>query len=661
VFLATGALLAPAARSAPPALPATVPYQGVLLDAGGAPRTGSVDLTLRIYDAIVGGTLLYKQLTTAVPLTDGVFSVTLGPMGSATDAPANPLTTSLADALAGDVGATSPSRFLEITVGTTGALARTQIVSVPYALHAGSAATATTADSATTATTANDVTTVNGVPSAVLSQLFAHVDFDGGEPPNDSPLEGVADADGDGVANFLEPDNDADGLSDVAEFADGTDLNLVTPVVSGVNPLGVYASLTTTVTVSGQNFAPGLSVAFGSETPPPTDLTATSFKVAVGPQSAGPANVVVTLANGESDSFTGAFFFDFPPTGIHGLALPADAQLSLDVTGLSSPLVGGVGQVALDLGPDGDFDVVALANSNDGTLAAGFAPGNQPAVLRCKPTDPFHCDVQLIRDADAVPTTFEAATFVEKLANGTSPNIPIIKGPSFAYDPAGRPVLGYVKFASFIHAVAVSRDANGDGDFADTGEIQNLGTIGNSRADGGDLAIDSAGRPAYAFLDTGAGVLKVAYDRSGDGDFSDTMGGNPETFTAASGSVTCFGVSFDDGARLAMVWDAGAGTKLARDANADGDFADAGEVIDLAAGPAQGCDVDGAASGGLAVAHDGDDLRLLVDRDDDGSFSGTGENVVLAPAGSGTHPVRVRQGGIRAVATGTSFYVDPLP
>jgi hypothetical protein len=124
------------------------------------------------------------------------------------------------------------------------------------------------------------------------------------------------------------------------------------------------------------------------------------------------------------------------------------------------------------------------------------------------------------------------------------------------------------------------------------------------------------------------------------------VGGNPETFTAASGSVTCFGVSFDDGARLAMVWDAGAGTKLARDANADGDFADAGEVIDLAAGPAQGCDVDGTATGGLAVAHDGDDLRLLIDRDDDGSH---GRTNVCSPAGSGAS---VRAPARQAVATG---------
>ena len=253
VFLAAAALLAAPARSAPPALPATVPYQGVLLDSGGAPRTGTVDLTLRIYDAITGGTLLYKQVTPGVPLTDGVFSVTLGPTGSATDAPANPLTTLLADALAGDLGATSPSRFLEITVGTTGALARTQIVSVPYALHAGSADTATSAQSATTA---DDVTSVNGIPSEVLSQIYANVDFDGQQPPNDDPAEGVADADGDGVANFLDPDNDADGLSDGTELAAGTNLNLVTPVVSSVSPLGLYSNLTSTVTISGQNFQP---------------------------------------------------------------------------------------------------------------------------------------------------------------------------------------------------------------------------------------------------------------------------------------------------------------------------------------------------------------------------------------------------------------------
>ena len=71
---------------------------------------------------------------------------------------------------------------------------------------------------------------VDGVPSSVLSGIFEHVDFDGGAPPNTSPLEGVGDVDGDGSANFLDPDNDADGIADGRGGRPrSTNVNLITP------------------------------------------------------------------------------------------------------------------------------------------------------------------------------------------------------------------------------------------------------------------------------------------------------------------------------------------------------------------------------------------------------------------------------------------------
>ncbi len=125
-----------AGRAESPAVPGMITYQGVLLDSQGEPHTGTTDLTIRIYDALTSGVLLYVQEFTGTPLSDGVFTVVLGPTGSATDLPDDPLTTGLADALAGDPGPTAPSRFLEVTVGATGALSRTQILTVPYALDA---------------------------------------------------------------------------------------------------------------------------------------------------------------------------------------------------------------------------------------------------------------------------------------------------------------------------------------------------------------------------------------------------------------------------------------------------------------------------------------------------------------------------------------------
>jgi hypothetical protein len=145
------------AQGAEPELPDRISYQGVLLDSLGAPRTGLVDLTVRIYDeGLGGGTLLYLQHFTGVALSAGVFSVEIGPTGASTDTPDDPLTTSLGEALAGDLAATGPQRFLEVTVGSEGALSRTQIMLVPYALRAESAASADTAFTAVTALTALD-------------------------------------------------------------------------------------------------------------------------------------------------------------------------------------------------------------------------------------------------------------------------------------------------------------------------------------------------------------------------------------------------------------------------------------------------------------------------------------------------------------------------
>src|SRR4030042_1308637 len=108
----------------PPGGPGSLPYQALPLAGLGQPRTGSVDLVARVWDAVIGGTLVYKQSFPAVALADGVFTVQLGPTGEGSDAPANPLTTDLGTALAGDSGATSPVRFLAVTVGSAGALER---------------------------------------------------------------------------------------------------------------------------------------------------------------------------------------------------------------------------------------------------------------------------------------------------------------------------------------------------------------------------------------------------------------------------------------------------------------------------------------------------------------------------------------------------------
>ena len=283
-------LVAVAAVALPPATPERISYQGVLFDDQGQPRTGSVDLTLRIYDGLLAGTLIYAQSFTGVPLTDGVFTVELGPAGDALDGATLPLTTSLRDGLTTDLGV-GAERFLSVSVGGQGPISRTQILSAPSALQAA------TAD---TAVTALDTASVGGLSSVFVTQLFEHGNSDGGGPLNNDPAEGLGDTDGDGLANFIDPDNDDDSLSDAFETSQGSDINLVTPIVTGTSPPSALAGEVTTVSVQGSNFEPGLSVVFGSQSPSPTNVTATSFDVVVGPQIPVAVPVQVTLPNGST-------------------------------------------------------------------------------------------------------------------------------------------------------------------------------------------------------------------------------------------------------------------------------------------------------------------------------------------------------------------------
>ncbi len=738
-FALAFALLAGApAAAAPPVTPQQMTYQGVLLDDLGQPRTGSVDLTLRVYDALVGGILIYKQTFFGVPLTDGVFSVPLGPTGSPTDTPANPLTTSLSAALGGDVGATGPQRFLETTVGTDGALARTQILTVPYALRADSAASA---DTAALATTALDAQNVNGLDATVMTEIFEHFNFDAG-PPNDDPSEGLGDTDGDGAANFVDPDNDDDGISDADEVAQGSNINLVTPMVSGFAPASAPGTATTTVTVNGANFEPGLTVVFGSETPTPTNLTSTSFDVQVGPQLSGSKTVHATISNGETG--TGSFPF-FPPT-ISGL-LPASAasfatttvtvsgtdfvpglsvafgiqnptptnvtsgsfdvqvgpqpsgakpvevsfpngdvvtssftftqtqvdnpvalnpvtQMTLDLFGSGQVIVGGMQQYAVDT--DGDMDPELLVpfptEKANGQLAVAWGPAGAAAGLRCRSTGGGACSVELVRDQDADFQLEDGeATQIELAANPGQ-----VWSPSLAFDPSGRPVAGYV-LRRFQGTATVAHDRDGDGLFSGTNERVAIESFTGAGAKNlGQVDVDGSGRAAYAYFrddsfDDANDAVRVAYDRNGDGDFADTVSGNPELATvAAVTGVVCVGATFDPAGRLAVIYGTSASAPLvARDLNGDGDFADAGETTAIAAAPAAACAISGGTGQNLVAVHNAAGLRMLVDANNDGDFADLNEDVSIDPAGGSFQHLALRvRNGLAFVATDDAILLE---
>jgi len=622
--LAASALANPGA-AAPPTVPAALPYQGLLLDALGQPRTGNVDLTIRIYDALLGGTLVYKQTLSAVALASGVFTVQLGPSGDANDTPVNPLTTSLATALAGDAGPSLPARFLEVTVGTDGPLTRTQILTSAYALRASSAATADSATTAQTATTAQNASNVGGIDAGFVQQLWHNFNADGGGPPNDDPREGLADVDGDGLANFIDPDNDNDGVPDVQEIADGTDINLVSPRITGVTPNSAFFTDTLNVTVQGSGFLPGLTVQFGSQTPTATNVTTNSFQVQVGPQSSGAVNVAVANSNGEHWAKPQAFNFidsisDGVPLGVNQTTLVAKPGTTIvALGGLKTYGVGSSAEAQFSLG----------SRDPNGQIAVAFAPNGAVAGLRCRDLGTT-CTVEILVDSNGDKNLEdETGIPIETLSTPLNPSIISAK---LAADPSGHWVAGYVRRDAAQPEVVVAHDLNGDGDFADPNElvtvVSGLGGLGVTGIVATALAVDSAGHVAYVYPTNTGPALRVAWDRNGDGDFADTIGGNPELSTLASvPTPTCIGATFDGSDRLAVVYGANSVTTLARDLNGDGDFADPGESV-VIAGSSTACDVAFKPGQPLAVIHNaGGNIHLLLDKNGDGDFADAGEDL----------------------------------
>jgi hypothetical protein len=106
------------ALNAPGPSATTVNYQGRLADDAGVPLTGTYGMSFALYDAATGGTLIWgPENHTAVPVSDGLFSVGLGSQTSG----GIPTTTWNGD------------RYLEITVDGETLAPRELIRSVPIA------------------------------------------------------------------------------------------------------------------------------------------------------------------------------------------------------------------------------------------------------------------------------------------------------------------------------------------------------------------------------------------------------------------------------------------------------------------------------------------------------------------------------------------------
>ncbi len=104
-------------------VPNEINLQGRLLDTGGSAVAGPVNLTVRIYDSLTMGTLIYQEDHAGTPLDDGVFELVIGTGSSPV----------------GFFGATTFSdsdRFLELVVNGSSLQPRQPFRSVPYAFVA---------------------------------------------------------------------------------------------------------------------------------------------------------------------------------------------------------------------------------------------------------------------------------------------------------------------------------------------------------------------------------------------------------------------------------------------------------------------------------------------------------------------------------------------
>jgi len=150
----------------------TVNYQGRLADSDGAPLDGSYGMSFALYDALSGGGMVWgPENYTAVPVSEGLFSVGLGSLTG------GGIPTSVWD---GD-------RYLEITVGGETLSPRELIRSVPIAGMAltvpdGAIGTAQIADGAVT----SDKLASGGLPEAVLDGTMKPVFIQAGQIPNTS-------------------------------------------------------------------------------------------------------------------------------------------------------------------------------------------------------------------------------------------------------------------------------------------------------------------------------------------------------------------------------------------------------------------------------------------------------------------------------------------
>src|SRR5277367_2873866 len=118
---------APLAASASTAVPALVPFSGVITEPDGKPVSGETAITFLIFKDQEGGEPLFAETQTVTPDASGHYKVQLG--------------ATLANGLPADLFATGEARWLEVQAAGQPLPPRVLMASVPYALKAADSST----------------------------------------------------------------------------------------------------------------------------------------------------------------------------------------------------------------------------------------------------------------------------------------------------------------------------------------------------------------------------------------------------------------------------------------------------------------------------------------------------------------------------------------
>jgi hypothetical protein len=228
----------PIAASAPTAVPALVPYNGVALAADGKPLSGEVGVTLVIYKDEQGGEPLFAETQ----------SVALDPTGHYTAH----LGATLPNGIPVDLFATGEARWLEVQIAGQAPQPRVLLASVPYAMKA------------------SDAATLGGLPASAFALAGAK---SSAVAPAITPDAAVDVTTAGGIAGYLAEFSGATSIVDSPIFVSRADVGIGT------------AAPTATLDVDGTTLISGALTANGGETvggtlelaPTGTATTATGY------------------------------------------------------------------------------------------------------------------------------------------------------------------------------------------------------------------------------------------------------------------------------------------------------------------------------------------------------------------------------------------------